>query len=338
MSDDVCVKVNSYGPGRPLGLVYFDPISGRKKAKSSGTTAWREAERLAGELEKELRAGLYVSPSRITWADFRKRYETERLPGLSESYRNSVGSAFNHLERVLNPDRLAKLTTASMSQFVAKLRAGGMKDSTLACHLRGLAVGLHWAKRLGLLATLPLGLLAEDLDEHAFRAAAVELAVEDLLPRAEIELPAGNRHDDFPAHDLPLVVRVGVVFAGAVVTVALGRRVEGGQLLQPALVVFVQPRLVVVDEHARRDVHRVAQKDPLLDAALPDGRFDLGRDVQEVHSFWNFEGKVLGVRFHVAAPCFGVVSILTARRKKGSPRTVRRHSRIRSCFLRATRQ
>ena len=59
------VKVNSYGPGRPLCLVYFDPVSGKKIAKSARTRDWREAERLAGELEKELRAGRYAAPSQI---------------------------------------------------------------------------------------------------------------------------------------------------------------------------------------------------------------------------------------------------------------------------------
>src|SRR5205807_806 len=35
------------------------------------------------------------------------------------------------------------------------------------------------------------GLLAEDLDEHPLRPIAIELAVEDLLPRAEVELAPG---------------------------------------------------------------------------------------------------------------------------------------------------
>lgn len=56
-SEEIKVTVNSYGPGRPLSLVYVDPISGKKKAKSSGTTDWRTAERLAGELQRELEAG-----------------------------------------------------------------------------------------------------------------------------------------------------------------------------------------------------------------------------------------------------------------------------------------
>jgi hypothetical protein len=89
--------------------------------------------------------------------------------------------------------------------------------------------------------------------------AAVELPVKDLLPPPKVELPFGDGHDDLAAHDLPLQVGVGVVLAGAVVLVALRRRVERGQLLQPLLVVLVQARLVVVDEHARRDVHRVHQ-------------------------------------------------------------------------------
>ncbi len=35
MSDEICVKVNSYGPGRPLSLVYFDPVSGKKVPRAA---------------------------------------------------------------------------------------------------------------------------------------------------------------------------------------------------------------------------------------------------------------------------------------------------------------
>ena len=57
MSDEIRVKVNSamVRAGRCpwFGLIRFR----EEKAKSAGTTDWREAERQAGELEKELRAG-----------------------------------------------------------------------------------------------------------------------------------------------------------------------------------------------------------------------------------------------------------------------------------------
>jgi integrase len=155
MDESIVVKVNSYGPGRPLSLVYFDPISGKKKAKSSGTTDWREAERLAGELEKELRSGRYAPPSKLTWADFRKRYEAEKLSALSAKTGKSFKSTANLVERVLNPDRLVKLTAAALSQFAAKLRHEGMKESTIGSYLRILRAALSWGVSVDLLPAVP---------------------------------------------------------------------------------------------------------------------------------------------------------------------------------------
>jgi len=155
MSDEIRVKVNSYGPGRPLSLVYFDPISGKKKAKSAGTTDWREAERQAGELEKELRAGRYAPPSKVTWADFRKRYEAEKGAAQAAKTRETFRSAANHLERVLNPDRLVKLTAAALSRFQAKLREEGMGEVTIGTTLRHLRAALSWGVDVGLLPAVP---------------------------------------------------------------------------------------------------------------------------------------------------------------------------------------
>ena len=71
--------------------------------------------------------------------------------------------------------------------------------------------------------------LSNDLDQHSLRAVAVELAVENLLPGAEVEFAIRNCHDHLPAHDLPLHVSIGVILADAVLLVAGGRGVEGGQ-------------------------------------------------------------------------------------------------------------
>jgi len=155
MSDEIVVKVNSYGPGRPLGLVYFDPVSGKKKAKSAGTNDWREAERLAGELEKELRAGRFAAPSKLLWSDFRSKYAAEKLPALSGRTAEAFGSAANHLERVLNPDRLCKLTPQAISRFQAKLREEGMGEVTIGTTLRQLRAALAWAVDQGLLPAVP---------------------------------------------------------------------------------------------------------------------------------------------------------------------------------------
>ena len=49
------------------GLVYWDPVSGKKIAKSAGTSDPKEAERRASELEKLLALGTAGVPSRLTW-------------------------------------------------------------------------------------------------------------------------------------------------------------------------------------------------------------------------------------------------------------------------------
>jgi len=155
MSDEIVVRVHSHGPGRSLALVYFDPVSGRKKTKSSGTTDWREAERLAGELEKELRAGRYTPPSKITWSDFRTRYTEEHVASLKPKTAESIKCVLNVVEKHLNPDRLSKLNAAALSTLQAKLRATGIKETSIAMVLRHVRAALGWAVSVGMLNAVP---------------------------------------------------------------------------------------------------------------------------------------------------------------------------------------
>lgn len=156
MTDDrIHVKVHSYGPGRPLALVYFDKTTGKKVARSADTTDRDDALRAAGAWEDKLNSGRYVAPSRITWSTFRERFQAERLAGKPESTQEAYRVALDHVERTVNPDRLVKLTPPVLSQFQADLRAAGMKDTTIARHLRHVKAALNWAERVGLLAKAP---------------------------------------------------------------------------------------------------------------------------------------------------------------------------------------
>src|SRR4029079_15831367 len=58
------------------------------------------------------------------------------------------------------------------------------------------------------------GSRAHDFDDDALLAAAVELGVEHLLPRPEVERAAGDRQQHLGPHERALQVRVGAVFAG----------------------------------------------------------------------------------------------------------------------------
>ena len=99
--------------------------------------------------------------------------------------------------------------------------------------------------------------LANDLHKHALFTLPIELVVEDMLPRSKVQLPIGNRHHDLAAHDLPFVMSISIVLAGAIVMVTLGRRIERGQFLQPCVVVVMQAGFVVINENRCSNVHRV---------------------------------------------------------------------------------
>ena len=62
-------------------------------------------------------------------------------------------------------------------------------------------------------------LLANNLDQHSLSAAAIKLAIEYLFPRTEIQTASADGDDNFPAHDLPLEMGVGIIFACFVVAV-----------------------------------------------------------------------------------------------------------------------
>jgi len=137
------------------------------------------------------------------------------------------------------------------------------------------------------------GSLADDLDEHALSSAPVELAVKDLFPRPEVQLALRDRHNHFPAQDLPLQMRVGIVLARAIVMIR-GDRLVRRQFLEPHLVIVMEPRLIVIDEHRCCYVHRIHQAKPLAHAALAHQVFDRSSDVHESAPIRNLEPEIFG--------------------------------------------
>src|SRR5450830_974597 len=159
-----------------------------------------------------------------------------------------------------------------------------------------------WRRRAGRSRLFP-----EDLDEDALVAAAVPLAVEDPLPRAEVEPPLRDGGDDFAAHELPLDVRVGIVLAGVVVA-PLRDRVVGDERLEETLVIAVKAGLVVVDEDRGRDVHRVDEAESFPNPALVDRGLDFAGDVHESDSAGEMKRQNLAMRFHGRASSAGAPS------------------------------
>jgi integrase len=155
MPEDFHVKVNSYGPGRNLVLRWTDPLTGRRQAKSAGTTSRREAERRAAVLQKELTEGKYATASKLPWRDFTWRYCDEVVPGLAEKTGSLVNTVFGTVERILQPKRLADLTSARLSYLASKLRQEGKSEATIQSYLAHLRAAMSWAVDVGLLREVP---------------------------------------------------------------------------------------------------------------------------------------------------------------------------------------
>jgi hypothetical protein len=73
---------------------------------------------------------------------------------------------------------------------------------------------------------------------------------------------------------------------------------KGARCLEPLLVIGVEAGLVVVDKHARRDVHGVDEAEPFANAAGGHELRHLRRDVAKGHPLGEREGQMLGVGFH----------------------------------------
>lgn len=156
--EKIRVHVVQYGDCANLSLRYLDPDTEKQVRRSSGTTNRREAGRLAVEWEVKLNLGLEGRSSKLTWAEFRLRYETEVLSGLADRTGDKVATVFNAIERhlpVVASGRLKDLTAARISVLQTELRKAGRAESTIAGHLAHLRASLAWAVDQELLPRLP---------------------------------------------------------------------------------------------------------------------------------------------------------------------------------------
>ncbi len=135
---------------------WVDPITGRKKTRSAKTSIKRDAERYAGQLEKELREGRFRDPSRITWQEFRKRYTTEVVPSKAPKTKYKVETIFKSVEKYIDPKLLTSVDGNQISTLQKALREDeGQAEATIKGSMSYLLAALRWAKKVGLLVEVP---------------------------------------------------------------------------------------------------------------------------------------------------------------------------------------
>lgn len=153
--EQVRVKVVYRKAKDRLVLRWKDPETGAWKERVTETQVRKVAEKLAAQLEADLREGRYEAPSKLTWEDFRLVFESEKLPSLAPNSRGAYRASLNHVEKWLRPTRVVEVDAAAISRMQAKMRASGMRDTTIATYLRHIKAVLSWGHELGLITKLP---------------------------------------------------------------------------------------------------------------------------------------------------------------------------------------
>lgn len=152
---------------------WFDPLTGKRKRLSTGHNVRREAERFAAKLETDINEGRQAN-YRITWADFRIRYEQEVVKFKAANTKTKVDQAFNHVEKHISPKFLISLDAGEISKLSAKLADDGLVDASIASVLRTLKAAVRWARRLKLLPEAPSITMPSNADKAGGRAVTAE--------------------------------------------------------------------------------------------------------------------------------------------------------------------
>jgi integrase len=136
-------------PDRPAFVLQWKDSDGRRKSRSSGVIDTgraadrRLAEQKARELEKELSIGLDVLPSAMLWADFRSRYETQHVAGLSKASAAKIGTVCGLIEAA-GITLVKDVTADRIARIVASVRDSGASESTLKSYVGTMRAMLRW--------------------------------------------------------------------------------------------------------------------------------------------------------------------------------------------------
>lgn len=129
-----------------------DPVTGKKRTRTTGTASYKDAQRFAGNLERDLNGDGLNEPVRMLWKEFVKKYDEEKLASQSTGGRLKSMIALNAFTRLINPERLGSVGPQQVSQFAQKLRAEKFKErkrkeATICGNLTCVRAALRWAHR-----------------------------------------------------------------------------------------------------------------------------------------------------------------------------------------------
>jgi len=102
----------------PWSVGWYDDGRQRRKIIGSKTAAERHARKVEGEIA----AGVFVAENKRTWKEFRKEFDAKILGAMEPSTKSTTKTALKHFERIVEPGKMAALTTERIAQYAATRR------------------------------------------------------------------------------------------------------------------------------------------------------------------------------------------------------------------------
>lgn len=160
MNDEIRVRVVEFSDRKTYQLQRTDPNTGRKKTKSSEVERtgrkreYDEAVKAAGDWQKKLNAGDVPNNPRMTWEQFRVKFEAEVGNHQAAQTQKKTDTTFDFVERMIRPKLLSDMTGTKISAWLNELQKT-RSPATAGIYGRTLKAALNWAEEMKLIPRAP---------------------------------------------------------------------------------------------------------------------------------------------------------------------------------------
>ena len=129
-SQSIKVLVTRKSNRRYWTMYFIDPVTERQVSLSTNATTKKDALIAAGKWQQQLDSDMYHPRQTMSWDNFRERFEERHLSNLSWKSQEASAPALNHLQRLINPARLATINRLVLSDFISLLKDEGAKPTS----------------------------------------------------------------------------------------------------------------------------------------------------------------------------------------------------------------
>ena len=178
MEDEIKVRIVQRKRSKCYTAEWVDPVTGKAKSKSTkikivdapkraADQAKREALKWAEAFQEELQEGL-TDGSHTPWSEFRERYIDEELRDLAHNSLVGACTTLNAVEEIIKPKSIQVMNSQQVARFRREIRkrtvrkkvngkweTRTIRPASVNRHLRHLKAALRWAKRVGMIRTVP---------------------------------------------------------------------------------------------------------------------------------------------------------------------------------------